>query len=212
MVSSKPDFKLLLITDSKICNNLTQVISSACQAGIKAVQLREKSTNDGISAFELLSLSKELRKITKEYSAKLLINDRLDICLLSKADGVHSPEKGFLPYQIKKFNNKLLSGKSVHSVEGAIEAEKNDYDYIIAGPVFRTASKIKYGKPLGLNKLKEICDSVKIPVYAVGGINPYRARKCLANGAYGAAVIGAIMKAKSVKKTVNEFKKALGGL
>ncbi|RPI14797.1 MAG: thiamine phosphate synthase [Ignavibacteriae bacterium] len=208
MESNKPEFKLLLITDRKKCKDLIQVIDTACRSGIKAVQLREKD----IPAVELLSLSKELRKITKKHSAMLLINDRLDICLLSKADGVHSPEKGFLPQQIKRNNKKLIAGISVHSVKSAVDAEKNGYDYIIAGPVFRTASKIKYGKPLGLSVLKNICDSVNIQVYAVGRINPERAKKCIAKGAYGVAVISAIMKSKNIKKTVSEFKKALGGL
>lgn len=212
MENNAPGFKLLLITDRKKRNDLKKVILSACKAGIKAIQLREKSDNNRMPAVELLALSKELRKITNEYSAKLLINDRLDICLLSKADGVHSPEKGFTSQQLKKYNHKFLAGKSVHSVEGAIEAEKDGYDYIIAGPVFRTASKVKYGRPLGLNKLSEICKSVKIPVYAVGSINSERAKKCMAKGAYGAAVIGAIMNAESIRTIINEFKKAMGGL
>jgi thiamine-phosphate pyrophosphorylase len=212
MAGKKPEFRLLLITDRKKCKDLKQVILSACKAGVKAVQLREKSANGGLSSVELLSLSKELRRITKANSSNLIINDRLDICLLVKADGVHSPEKGFLPSQIKKYNSKLLAGKSVHSVENAIKAERNGYDYILAGPVFRTASKVKYGKPLGLKVLNEICNAVNIPVYAVGGINPERAKKCISQGAYGVAVISEIMSAKSVKQKVKEFEKALGGL
>lgn len=208
MANNKQSFRLLLITDRKKCRDLKQDILSACKAGVKAVQLREKD----LSSVELLSLSKALRKITKSNSAKLLINDRLDICLIAKADGVHSPEKGLFPNQIKKFNSKLLAGKSVHSVKGAIDAEKMGYDYIIAGPIFRTASKIKYGKPLGLEILNQICNSVKIPVYAVGGINPFRAKRCIAKGAYGAAVISEIMSAKSVKQKIKEFERALGGL
>jgi thiamine-phosphate diphosphorylase len=136
----------------------------------------------------------------------------LDICLLSKADGIHSPEKGLTPKQIKKYNPKLLAGKSVHSVNGAIEAEKKGYDYIIAGPVFRTASKVKYGKPLGLKTFKQICDAVNTPVYAVGGINPERAMKCISKGAYGAAVISEIMNAKSIKQKVKEFRNSMGSL
>jgi thiamine-phosphate pyrophosphorylase len=208
MANNKPAFRLLLITDRKKCRDLKRVISFACGAGVKAVQLREKD----ISAVELLFLSKELRRITKSNSAKLIINDRLDICILSNADGVHSPEKGFFPHQIKKYNSKLLAGKSVHSIDSAIKAEKNGFDYIIAGPVFRTASKIKYGKPLGLQTLKQICESVNIFVYAVGGINPIRAKRCISKGAYGVAVISEIMKVKFVKQKVREFEKAMGGL
>jgi thiamine-phosphate pyrophosphorylase len=208
MAKSKPAFRLLLITDRKKCKDLKQVVLSACEAGVNAVQLREKD----MPAVELLSLSKELRKITKFNSAKLIINDRLDLCLLSNADGIHSPENGLTPKQIKKYNSKLLSGKSVHSVKGAIDAEKMGYDYIIAGPVFRTASKVKYGKPLGLKTFKQICDAVDIPVYAVGGINPERAKKCISKGAYGAAVISEIMKSKSIKQKVKEFQNSMGSL
>ena len=212
MAKSKPLFRLLLITDRKKCKDLKRVVLHACEAGVKAVQLREKSANGGLPSAELLSLSKELRKITKSNSAKLLINDRLDICLLSKADGIHSPEKGLTPKQIKKYNSKLLAGKSVHSIKSAIDAEKMGYDYIIAGPVFRTASKIKFGKPLGLKSFKQICDSVNIPVYAVGGINAIRAKKCISKGACGVAVISEIMKSKSIKQTVKEFRNSMGSL
>ncbi len=202
--------KIILITDYKKYghNKSFPIILSSLKAGIKAIQLREKD----LSSSELLSLAKKLRKAAKKHSVKLIINDRLDIAMLSKADGVHSPESGIQAKDVKRFNKNMIVGKSTHSVKSAVEAEINGYDYIIAGPVFRTASKIQYGKPLGLPLLREICGSVKIPVFAVGGINPKRAKKCIDAGAYGVAVIWAIFKSENIKTTVLEFKKSLGGL
>jgi thiamine-phosphate pyrophosphorylase len=209
-MDNKIDFRLLLISNRNQCKNklLVETANIAFSAGIKAIQLREKD----LSSSELLTLAKKLRKASLKHSVKLIINDRLDIAILVKADGVHSPEKGIQAKDVKRFNKNLIAGKSTHSVKSAIEAEIKGYDCIIAGPVFRTASKIQYGKPLGMPLLKEICGSVKIPVFAVGGINPKRAKKCIDAGAYGVAVISAIFKSENIKKTVLEFKNSLGGL
>lgn len=209
-MANRISFRLLLISDRKLCNHnsLEETTNIAFASGVKAIQLREKD----LLTSELLTLAKKLKKSTLKHSAKLIINDRLDIAMLVKADGVHSPENGIQAKDIKRFNKKLIVGKSTHSVKTAIDAEKNGYDYIIAGPVFRTASKIKYGKPLGLSLLKEICNCVKIPVFAVGGINPERAKKCIKAGAHGAAVISAIFQSADIKKTVMEFQNSLGGL
>ena len=208
-MANKIDFKLLVITDRKKCKpkKLDDVVIEACHSGVKAFQLREKD----LSASEILSLSLKLRKITSNNS-KLIINDRLDIALLSKSNGIHSPENGILPEQAKRFNKNLIIGKSTHSLKSAIEAERKGYDYIIFGPVFRTQSKVKYGKPKGIKELTRICAKIKIPVFAVGGINPDRAKKCIEAGAQGAAVIGAVMKSRNVKKTITEFKENMGSL
>jgi thiamine-phosphate pyrophosphorylase len=201
------NFRLIFITDSSLNKNLYKIVSDACNGGLMAIQLREKN----LPANELLALSNKLRIITKKHHSKLLINDRIDIAILSGADGLHSPEHGIDPHQIKK-KNKLLFGKSVHSLSSAKEAERMGFDYVIFGPVYQTPSKIKYGKPQGLGKLKMVCSSVNVPVFAVGGVNPERAKNCIEAGAHGVAVIREIMLSKDLKKTMSEFKVALGRL
>ena len=203
----KVDFRLILITDRKLNNNLPLCISKACTAGVKAVMVREKD----LPANELLSLSKNLKTITGKTKTKLIINDRYDIALLSGADGVHSPENGITPKQISQ-PDKFLIGRSVHSTASAKEAEKLGFDYLLFGPVYRTPAKIKYGSPMGLKKLKEVCGSVNIPVFAVGGINLKRAKKCMLTGAFGIAVIREIMLSGNIKHTVKEFKDEMGDL
>jgi len=209
LLRNKLNFRLLFITDRKLSKeNLSIKVNKACKAGVKAVQLREKD----LTANELLETARKIKKITLQYNSSLIINDRLDIALLSHATGLHSPGNGISYSQIQKFNSKLVAGKSVHSVREAKSAQKEGFDYILFGPVFKTPAKVKYGKPQGLLQLKKICSSVKIPVFAVGGINPARVKKCISAGAHGVAVISAIMKSYNIIETVNEFKNELGGL
>jgi thiamine-phosphate pyrophosphorylase len=197
---------LLVITDRKSTRkDLSKIINDCFKAGVKAIQLREKD----LPSNRLLALANKLKKTTK---SKLIINDRLDIALLSSSDGVHSPEKGIDAKYIKKYAKNLLAGRSVHSKEQAIRAERGGFDYLLFGPVFRTPTKIKYGAPQGLKKLKQICSAVNIPVFAVGGITPRRVKKCLTAGAYGVASISAVMKSANIRKTISEFKGVLEGL
>jgi thiamine-phosphate pyrophosphorylase len=207
---AKIDFRLILVTDRKLLNeiSLRSFIAQCCVYGIKAVQLRERDLPDR----ELYLLAKNIRAATKKNSAKLLVNDRIDIALLTKSNGVHSPEKGISSKIIKSFNSGFLTGSSVHSLQSAQNAEKEGFDYIICGPVFETPSKKKYGKPLGLFTLNKICNSVNIPVFAIGGITSDKVKDCLESGAHGVGVISAIFKSDDLLETINEFKTELGGL
>ncbi len=209
-MENKIGFRLLVISDRKLCRHksLEEITREAFSAGVKAFQLREKD----LPASELLSLARKIKKISIKSHAKLIINDRLDIALLANADCIHSPENGINAKDVKNQIKNLIVGKSTHSVESALKAERDGYDYILFGPVFRTKSKIKCGKPKGITELKKVCRTVKIPVFALGGINPERAIRCIKAGAHGAAVIGAIFNSKNVKRTVFQFKESLGGL
>lgn len=188
--------------------SLLSIARTAFSNGLKAIQLREKDLSSQI----LLDVAKKLRIISLKYSADLIVNDRLDIAVLSMSNGLHSTANGLKIEHVKRFVKGLIVGKSVHSLKQATDAEKAGYDYILYGPVFRTPDKIKYGSPQGIVKLKRVCGSVSVPVFAVGGINPARAKKCIAAGAYGVAVISALMKSENIKKTVTEFKNAIGEL
>lgn len=206
-MKSPVNFKLIAITNSSLNSNLVKKVTEACKAGVKAVQLREKN----ISGRNLLDLSKKLRIITKKYHTKLIINDRYDIAVLSDADGLHSPEHGISPGQVNRSEGFVI-GRSVHSLKSAVETETEGFDYLIFGPIYQTPSKVKFGKPQGIGRLQEICGTVKIPVFAVGGINPERAKKCIEAGAHGVAVVREIMLSKNIRKTVSKFKNVLGTL
>jgi thiamine-phosphate pyrophosphorylase len=205
----KIDFRLLVVTDRKLCKNLPEKISQASNFGVKAVLVREKD----LSIADLRNLVKTIKHHTPKSKAKFLIHgDELTASFFGVgADGFHLSEKELL-HLYPQTKHYILSGISVHTVTNAEKAEKLGFDYILFGPVFQSPEKIKYGPPQGLDKLKEVCSSVSIPVFAVGGINPKRVKKCLSAGAHGVAVIRAIMNSDNLKKTVNEFKAELGRL
>lgn len=196
----------MLVTGRRLCrhHSLERIVRLSCKQGIDFIQLREKD----LTSRDLLQLANRICIITKKYKRRLIINDRLDIALLIDASGVHSPANGIPIKHLKKYG--LLCGKSTHSLIEAKQAQKDGYDYIIFGPIFSTPSKAKYGSPLGVEMLAEVCQTIRVPVLAVGGITPERAAKCIQAGASGIAVRGAILKARYIPEVVRRFKREIG--
>ncbi len=189
----------MLITNRKrAVLPLEALVEQACEAGVRLVQVREKDL-DGKPLFHL---AHSLREITSRYGAELLVNSRLDIALAVDAEGLHLPEYALPVQTVKRFFSNLV-GRSVHSVDGAKEAEASGADYLLFGHIFDTASK--ESEPRGLNALQAVCNAVSIPVYAVGGITPERVRACVACGAVGVAVMNGVMSASDVKGVVSDY-------
>jgi thiamine-phosphate pyrophosphorylase len=204
------DFRLYVITDRKQCDtaSLADVVSAACAAGVRAVQLREKDL-DGKA---LHDLAVDVRDVVSMTGTTFLINDRVDVALAVEADGVHCPENGFPPSDARRLlGTKKIIGASVHSVREAVRAEAEQADFIVFGPVFETASKPD-AEAQGLEQLRKVAASVTIPVFAIGGITPTNVGQCLKHGARGVAVVSAIMTADDVIGAVSEFNTALDGL
>lgn len=194
---------LYLITDRTqiLGRPLIDVVKSALDGGVRMVQLREK----GLSGRALFNLAKELRELTKQYDAKLLINDRIDVALTVDADGVHLGHQSVSVWDVRKafaetIQKEPIVGVSAHSLEDALEAEFNSADFITFGPVYYTHSKAGYGESLGIGKLEEAVGEVNIPVYALGGVKNENIREVLNTGAYGVAMISAIMAADDIKE------------
>ncbi len=199
----------MVITDSNLCKgSFDNRLKELFRSGVKAIQLREKS----LPAVMVLDYAIKAGKTAAKHNSLLIINDRIDLAMLSNSRAIHSPGMGIPNSVIKKFFKNSISGKSVHTVPEAKKAQKEGYDYLLFGPVFRTPAKVRYGKPQGIHKLKEVCSAVSIPVFAVGGINPSRASKCLLAGAYGVAGIRDFMTSKNIKNTVSSYRKVLGSL
>jgi thiamine-phosphate pyrophosphorylase len=204
------DFKLYLITSRMLCYPapLEKIVREACDAGIRAVQLREKD----LSGKALYEEACTLRETTKRNGANLLVNDRLDIALATDADGIHCPENGLPISTARRLCPDKTIGASVHSLESAAEARNDGAHFIVFGPIFPTPSKAAYGPPQGLDALSTVCRQTGIPVFAVGGVSPENALLCLENGAAGVAVVSAVMSAENITRAVKQFERALGGL
>ena len=207
---NKLPFRLYLISDRTLAKgkSLEAIVEEACGSGLRAFQLREKDLPDR----QLYELALRLRNITKPFGTLLFINNRIDISLAAGADGIQCPVDGIPIPVARKFMRNSLMGASTHSPEQALKAERDGADFITFGPIFPTPSKAQYGAALGLDALKQVTSVLKIPVFAIGGITPERAAECRKRGAYGVAVISAILAAQDFPSTIREFSSALGGL
>ncbi|QPJ61126.1 MAG: thiamine phosphate synthase [Candidatus Nitronauta litoralis] len=201
--------KMLLISDTSLFpdEKVLEAFEQALEGGVRDIQLREKN----LSLDKLFSLALVLRQMTERYEARLIINDRLDIALMVDADGVHLPEAGLPANEVKARYPHLLVGVSCHSLESAKQAQKNGADYITFSPVFDTPSKQQYGPPQGLEKLKEVSQTVSIPVLALGGIDLNNLPDVQRNGAHGIALIRGIWASDTIKKKTQKFMEAFKG-
>ena len=189
------DFTLYLITDRKQLpagRGLVETVASALEGGVRAVQLREKD----LSADELYPLALELRELTARHDARLLINDRLDVALAVEADGVHLGGHSLPVATARKIlgPDKLI-GVSTHRLEEVTSAQRDGADFVTFGPVYFTASKAVYGKPVGLGPLREVCAAAPLPVFALGGVNQERLPELRAAGCRHIALLSAILAA-----------------
>jgi len=204
------DFKIYLITDRKLVTrhaSLVTAVRQALKGGVKAVQLREKDLDTG----PLLKLAYKMRNLTAEHKAKLFINDRFDIALAVGADGVHLTQNSIPVSKVREtVKKKLLIGVSTHSLKEAREAVKGGADFITFGPVFRTPSKLKYGKPVGVDALKQVSKKINIPVFAIGGINGSRIKNVRESGTHGAAMIREVLASDDIKGKSQELINLLG--
>jgi thiamine-phosphate pyrophosphorylase len=204
------DFRLYLITDRKLVTrhaSLVTGVRNALKGGVKAVQLREKD----LDTRPLLALAYKMRKLTEEHKAKLFINDRFDIALAVGADGVHMTQTSIPVSRVREtVGKRLLIGASIHSLKEAKEAERGGADFITFGPVFKTPSKLKYGKPLGIDALKQAGRKINIPVFAIGGINTNRIKNIKESGVHGIAMIRNILASDNIKGISQELIKLSG--
>jgi thiamine-phosphate pyrophosphorylase len=178
-------------------------LESALKGGITCFQLREKH----LPFEEFLAEAKEVKKLCAKYSVPLIINDNIEIALLSGADGVHVGQDDMNISEARKIaGDKLVIGVSAHNVEEALLAEKNGADYLGSGAVFgsRTKSNVH---TLPLETLKNICSSVKIPVVAIGGINKDNILQLSGSGINGAALVSAIFGATDIESECRMLKK-----
>jgi len=185
---------LYLVTDRKRTGGrpLLYVVEAALQGGVDAVQLREKD----LPVAELFDLACKLCELCRQYGARLLINDRVDVAMTAKAGGVHLPVDSFTPAEAGRLLGPAgLIGCSTHSLEEARAATDSGADFVVFGPVFDTPSKRPFGPPLGLNRLAEVTRTVSLPVLAIGGITAERADAARQHGARGVAVVSAILEA-----------------
>jgi thiamine-phosphate pyrophosphorylase len=196
--------RLLVVTDRHQTKGrpLVSLLQRVLAAGISTIQLRERD----LSARELVALAREVRVVTGSCNSQLLINDRIDVALALEGVGVHLRSNSLPPSVARRLlGPQRLMGISVHSVEEAVQAESQGANYIVLGPIYETPSKQMFGPPLGIQTLEKACRLVRIPIVGIGGVTAERAREMRRAGAFGVAVITAILGADDVESATREL-------
>jgi thiamine-phosphate pyrophosphorylase len=186
---------------------LLESIRKAAAAGINWIQIREKDLETrGLAELVRLAVA-----ATREAGAKILVNDRFDVALAAGAAGVHLGEKSLPAETVEKWRRSAARlefqiGVSCHSVEAACAAERAGANYIFFGPVFPTPSKAAFGAPQGVERLRDVCRSVRIPVLAIGGVTVENANLCFDVGAAGVAAIRLFQESENLSAVVKRLR------
>ena len=191
------DLSLYLVTDnSEDEEKFLKTIEEAINGGVSVVQIREKTAD----TLEFYNLALKVKEITTKYNVPLIINDRVDVALAIDADGVHVGQSDMPCDVTRKLigENKIL-GVSAATIDEAKKAEKDGADYIGTGAVFPTSTKDD-APNITKKDLKDIVDSINIPVVAIGGITIENANELKNTGISGLSVVSAIMSAENPKK------------
>ena len=198
------DFRLLVVTDRHQTNGrpLVSILQRVFSAAAPAIQLRERD----LSARELVMLAREVLVLTASRRSQFLINDRIDVALALEGVGVHLRSNS-LPVLVARelLGAQRLLGISVHTVEEGLLAQSQGADYVVLGPIYETPSKQMFGPPLGIHTLEKACRLISIPIIGIGGVTAARAREMRCAGAFGAAVITAILGADDIESATREL-------
>ena len=175
--------------------------------GATLIQYRNKSAN----VRQMLSQARELRRATYN-SAKLIMNDRSDLCLAAGCDGVHLGQDDLSPAAARQIfsgagKEQLWIGFSTHNPQQVQEADSFPVDYIAVGPVFATASKANPDPVIGLEGVRQARRATTRPLVAIGGITKGNCLEVIAAGADSVAVISDLI--ESPRKSTEEFLRIL---
>jgi thiamine-phosphate pyrophosphorylase len=201
-------WSLYAITDGKkrSLSDLLQITHGAILGGADVIQLRDKSASHD----ELIAQAQQMLKLTRAAGVPLIINDWVQVAFKSGADGVHlGQDDGPLSEAVSVLGADAIFGRSTHSLDQALAAEEEGFDYIGVGPVFSTPTKP--GRPqVGLKLVTEASEYIKIPFTAIGGIDEANVDSVCGAGARCVAVVRCLMDAPDPQLTAQRLKQRIG--
>ncbi|WP_300385423.1 thiamine phosphate synthase [Clostridium sp.] len=205
MKCDKKSMLLYAVTDRTWLKDktLAMQVEEVLQGGVTFLQLREKYMEDA----EFLTEAKKIKELCNKYKVPFVINDNVYFAIICDADGVHVGQEDMEALDVrKKIGKDKILGVSVENVEQAILAKKNGADYLGVGAMFSTSTKLD-AYDVSKEELKKICDSVSIPVVAIGGINEKNIMELKGTGVDGVAVISALFAQKDIKVATEKLRK-----
>ena len=204
MKCAEQDLLLYAVTDRHWLSgrSLRDVVEESLRGGVTMLQLREKT----LAEPSFLAEARELQALCRDYHVPFIVNDNVDIALAMDADGVHVGQSDMEALDVRrKLGPDKIIGVSAQTVEQALLAEKHGADYLGVGAAFSTHTKTDVDV-LPEGRLKEICDSVDVPVVAIGGIHKDNILKLKGSGADGVALVSAIFSAEDIEAECKELK------
>ena len=195
--------RLYLVTNryQDSLENFLRKVETTCRSGVTIIQLREKN----LTTNQYYQLAKQVKEITDAYQVPLIIDDRLDICLAVDAAGLHIGDDE-LPVSVarKVLGPEKILGVTAKTVKRALEAETSGADYLGTGAIFPT--RTKENAPITLiSTLKTICQTVAIPVVAIGGLTSENIDQLVDTGIAGVAVVRDLMQAEDIEAKTQAF-------
>ena len=195
--------RLYLVTNryQDSVESFLEKVETACRSGVTIVQLREKN----LTTNQYYQLAKQVKEITDAYQVPLIIDDRLDVCLAVDAAGLHIGDDE-LPVSVARqvLGPEKILGVTAKTVKRALEAEEGGADYLGTGAIFPTTTK--ENAPITLiSTLKTICQTVAIPVVAIGGLTSENIEQLIGTGIAGVAVVRDLMQAEDIEAKTQAF-------
>ena len=199
----KEDVLLYAITDRHWLNGETlyQQVEKALKGGVTFLQLREKNLDEE----HFMEEARLMKELCRKYKVPFIINDNVEIAQAIDADGVHVGQSDMEAGDVRaRLGADKIIGVSAKTVEQALLAEKHGADYLGVGAVFSTSTKAD-ATEVSHETLKAICEAVKIPLVAIGGITKENVKELAGCGADGIAVISAIFAQPDIEEAARDL-------
>lgn len=200
--------RLHVLTDTVLQSRFShlQLAGLAIKGGAETIQLRQKAG----STRQMIDTARQMKELCQEARVTFIVNDRIDIAIASGADGVHLGQDDFpIPLARRLLGENSIIGGSAATLEEAEKCLRDGADYIGFGPVYPTTSKDDAGPVSGIEILREVVESVSLPIIAIGGISPENAARVLEAGAHGIAVISAVCCQEDPKRATRDLYRAM---
>lgn len=191
------------ITAERFSKGRTNLEVARCMidGGVKMIQYREKRPHKSFA--QMLEECRQIRKLTQAHGVAFIVNDHVDIALLSDADGVHVGQDDLSVADVRQLvGGDRIIGCSTHSPEQARQAVADGADYIGVGPIFATQTKEDVCAPVGLAYLEYVVENLSIPFVAIGGIKAHNIDQVIRRGAETVCMVTEIVEADDIAGTV----------
>ncbi len=200
--------RLYVLVDARsTAEELRNLVASLVDAGVHAIQLREKHLCDRL----LLERARLVREVTRGTNTLFIMNDRADLAVLSEADGVHVGQEELTVKDARLIvGPHALVGVSTHNIEQARQAVLDGADYIGCGPTFPSTTK-SFSEFAGLDFLRQVAQEIRLPAFAIGGINEENLPSVLATGIQRVAVSGCVIQAANPAEAARRLLALLEG-